>query len=181
MDPHKRGVLAIGLDAAEPSLVKRLVEKGEMPFLGSLLAEGTWLSVKSPAHIGSGCVWPTFASGTQPLLHGIYGEWCWQPQTMDLKHFTGGDFQPFWKALSAKTRVGTLDVPFVKPIGLTEGFEVVDWGPHDPLGHRTQAQPASIGEFLRKRSEPHPLAVDRHDNASTDDPPELAEMSASCS
>ena len=37
--------------------------------------------------------------------------------------------------------LGILDAPFVKPIGLQNGFEVVDWGPHDSLGQGMTVQP----------------------------------------
>ena len=62
--------LAIGIDAAEGSLVKRLMDEGALPALRSLPAggdaAGRWLTVRSPAHIGSGTVWPTFITGGDP-------------------------------------------------------------------------------------------------------------------
>ena len=59
---NRRRVLAIGLDAVEPVLIRRLIEQRQLPALNSLLQEGKWLLVDSPADIGSGCVWPTFAT-----------------------------------------------------------------------------------------------------------------------
>jgi len=58
-------VLAIGIDAAESTLVRQLIEQDELPALKSLLADGRWLRVQSPAHIGSGAVWPTFMTGAE--------------------------------------------------------------------------------------------------------------------
>ena len=76
--------LAIGIDAAEGSLVKRLMDEGALPALRSLLgddASGRWLTVRSTAHIGSGTVWPTFITGDDPTVHGIYSEWRWRPES----------------------------------------------------------------------------------------------------
>src|SRR6185503_5185252 len=96
---HSR-VLAIGLDAAEPALVRHLIERDEMPALKSLLGAGRWIRLQSPAYVGSGAVWPTFATGTEPSVHGVYGEWCWQPETMDVNRYDGRGVSPFWKPLS---------------------------------------------------------------------------------
>ncbi len=88
MSRHNGGrVLAIGLDAAEPALIRRMIARDEMPALKSLLAEGRWMRIQSPAHIGSGSVWPTFMTGKEPSAHGVYGEWCWQAETMSLFRF----------------------------------------------------------------------------------------------
>ena len=38
-------VLAIGIDAAEATFVRQLIERGEMPALRSLLEDGQWLRV----------------------------------------------------------------------------------------------------------------------------------------
>jgi predicted AlkP superfamily phosphohydrolase/phosphomutase len=59
-------VLAVGIDSAEPRLVRDLIDRGELPALGRLREEGGWRSVRSPAHIGSGAVWPTFLTGLEP-------------------------------------------------------------------------------------------------------------------
>ena len=61
-------LLAIAIDAAEPSYVRHLIDEGEMPALASLLRAGTWLRVKSPAYVGSGAVWPTFISAQGPRV-----------------------------------------------------------------------------------------------------------------
>lgn len=176
-----RRVLAIGLDAAEPTLIRRLIAQDEMPALKSLLAEGRWMRVRSPAYIGSGSVWPTFMSGEEPLAHGVYGEWCWQPETMSLVRYDGRNLKPFWQALSEKgISVGVLDPPFARSVGLTQGFEIIEWGAHDSLDGRVQAGPTEVADFLASQPEPHPFSSDRHDNASVNDPRELERLSSSC-
>lgn len=177
----RRRVLAIGLDAAEPALIRRLIDQGEMPALKSLLAEGKWMRVQSPARVGSSSVWPTFVSGEEPSVHGVYGEWRWLPETMSLRRYDGRDLNPFWKTLSEKgISVGVLDPPFGRPVGLTEGFEIIEWGTHDMLGGRMQAGPKAVADFLASQVEPHPWSIDRHNNASANDPRELGKLSSAC-
>lgn len=182
MSRHNGGrVLAIGLDATEPALIRRLIGQDEMPALKSLLAEGRWMRVQSPAHIGSGTVWPTFMTGKEPSAHGVYGEWCWQPETMSLFRFDGRNLKPFWKTLSEKgISVGVLDPPFARFVGVTEGFEIIDWGAHDSLEGRVQAGPKEVADFLARQSEPHPFSSARPYNASANDSKELARLTSQC-
>ena len=140
-------VLAFALDAAEPTLVRRMIEQGELPALKSLLSEGRWMTVKSPAVIGSGSVWPSFLTGKGPMVHGVYGEWCWDPERMGIRRITSRRLTPFWKTQAENgTTVGILDVPFMPLIGLSKGFEVSEWGPHDLIDGRVNAAPANSGE-----------------------------------
>ncbi|HEY6121021.1 MAG TPA: alkaline phosphatase family protein [Pyrinomonadaceae bacterium] len=174
-------VLAIGIDAAEPSLIEELIARGEMPVLKSLLSEGKWLTVKSPAHIASGSVWPTFITGEEPVGHGVYGEWAWQPETMGLRRYSGRYLKPFWKTLTEKgIRVGMVDVPFAPFIGFTDGFEVCEWGPHDLLEGRTQSAPQTITDVITKETESHPLSLDRLDTAGPRDYQGLNALGSGC-
>ena len=61
-------VLAIGIDAAEPTLVRQLLERGDLPVLRGLAAEGVWGRATSPAAIASGAVWPSFLTGRAPAI-----------------------------------------------------------------------------------------------------------------
>jgi len=174
-------VLAIGIDAAEPQFVRELIERDELPALKSLLAEGRWLRVKSPAHIGSGSVWPTFITGEEPAKHGICGEWSWQPETMDLTRYSGRKLQPFWKALRAEgMRVGVLDVPFAPFTGFSDGFELCEWGPHDLLEGRLQFAPQAMANLINEDFEPHPLLSDRLDTAGPHDYDGLKTLASQC-
>ncbi len=174
-------VLAIGIDAAEPTLVRELIEAGEMPVLKSLLACGKWLRVKSPAHIGSGSVWPTFITGEEPASHGVYGEWCWRPKAMNLERYGGSGLNPFWQSLAENgVKVGILDIPFAPLVGLKEGFEVSEWGPHDLLKGQLEFSPPEIAGIMTNQTEPHPLASDRLDADGPNDYERLQKLSAGC-
>jgi predicted AlkP superfamily phosphohydrolase/phosphomutase len=173
-------VLAIGLDAAEPTLIQRLIEDGEMPALKRLLERGAWKRVESSAHIGSGSVWPTFITGTEPREHGMYAEWEWQPLTMGLTRCNGRSLRPFWKSLAAEgATVGVLDVPFAPIVNLPTGFEVSEWGAHDVVEGHMQISPASLNGLV-SQTKPHPLQHENIDAGGPDDYQRLARISARC-
>lgn len=178
---NQRRVLAIGIDAAEPALIRQFIERGELPALKGLLDQGTWSAVTSPSDIGSGAVWPTFITGTDPGRHGIYGEWRWQPATMSLSRFNSSSgLTPFWAELQQRgLNVGVLDVPFAPTIGLTKGFEISEWGAHDVLEGRTVAQPSTISGIM-KETGLHPFSSGHPDAAGPEDEQALAKLSAAC-
>jgi predicted AlkP superfamily phosphohydrolase/phosphomutase len=143
--PSRRKVLAVGVDAADSRLVLDLIDRGELPTLRRLRDEGSWASVRSPTDIGSGTVWPTFYTGTQPDLHGVYGEWSWKPDAMNVITPALGRLDPFWRSFEDEgLTVGVLDVPLSPHVGLSRGFEVTEWGGHDAVWDRPAISPREI-------------------------------------
>ncbi|HUO83869.1 MAG TPA: alkaline phosphatase family protein [Thermoanaerobaculia bacterium] len=135
MSSEKRRVVAIGIDAGEPSLFQRWIREGELPAMQSLLERGSWHRVRSGAEIGSGSVWPTFTTETSPAAHGIYGDWEFDPQTMALRRSQWGQIEPFWRRLARRGQTcAVFDVPFAPPSGEDHIEELLDWGAHDWLG-----------------------------------------------
>jgi predicted AlkP superfamily phosphohydrolase/phosphomutase len=173
-------VLAIGIDAAEATLVRKLIQQDEMPALKSLLEGGRWLSVQSPANIGSGAVWPTFITGGEPTTHGVYSEWSWRPDTMSLNRYHGRHLTPFWKPLAQQgIPVGVFDVPFALPVGVSKGFEVCEWWAHDSTGAGPQISPDRILSLVRQ-APAHPLSANRFVNTTPDRKSNLKELTAAC-
>jgi hypothetical protein len=174
-------VLAIGLDAAEPSLVRRLVRAGRLPHLARLGAAGAWGAVRSPAPLGSGAVWPTFLSGTPPEVHGIHGEWLWDPAGLRVVRPAPEGLVPFWRPLAeAGHAVTVLDVPFA-PLAARPGCrEVGEWGAHDRLTGRLAVWPASLEAEVRARGGVHPFASEVVDAAGPRDAAGLARVAALC-
>ena len=182
MNRNKRQrVLAVGVDAAEPQFVRALVEAGALPTLARLLAGGAWGRVESPARVGSGAVWPTFFTGEEPAAHGVHSDWCWQPETMSLARYDAAHLTPFWRELArAGVKVGVLDVPFAPLVGLSEGFEVSEWGAHDSHEGRTKASPREVEELVTGRFTPHPFSSERGNAKDSADPEGLRKLSAAC-
>lgn len=173
-------VLAIGIDAAEATLVQQLIAENELPALASLLREGCWLNVQSPANIGSGAVWPTFMTGREPTAHGIYSEWSWRPETMSLSRHQAQQLTPFWQPLTQQEiPIGIFDVPFALPVGVTSGFEVCEWWAHDSTGAGLRAGPEKILSLVEESSV-HPLSAKRFANTTPDSQKNLEELTAAC-
>jgi predicted AlkP superfamily phosphohydrolase/phosphomutase len=177
----QKRLLAIGLDATEPTLVRRLIEENELPTLKHLLREGSWSRVESPAHIGSGTVWPTFFTGTEPAAHGIYSDWCWNPETMSLVRYKASSFVPFWRRLAESgVRVGVLDIPFAPLAGFSRGFEITEWGAHDAFDGQMKFAPGAIAELVTRQPGPHPFSYDGHGASGPEDVEGLRKLSAAC-
>jgi predicted AlkP superfamily phosphohydrolase/phosphomutase len=173
-------VLAIGIDAAEATFVRQLIEQGDMPALRGLLEEGQWLRVESPAPIGSGAVWPTFMTGVDPLIHGIYSEWSWIPEAMGVTRYHGRNLTPFWKSLAQQNiSLGVFDVPFALPVGVSRGFEVCDWWAHDATGAGLQAGPNGILSLVN-HAPSHPLSANRFVDTTPDNLSNLKELTTAC-
>lgn len=173
----RRRVLAVGIDAAEPRLVLDLIEHGELPALRRLREEGSWTRVRSPAHIGSGAVWPSFYTGSEPHVHGVYHEWPWRPEAMSVVPLSLHGMRPFWASVGDADRtVGVLDVPLAPHTGVSRGFEVTEWGTFDTVEGRTAIFPPEIAPAIE---EDHPfgggrVGVREHDHI---EPARLAAVS----
>lgn len=151
-------VLAIGIDAAEPTLVRRLIAEGRLPALRALLDRGAWGEVRSPAPIGSGAVWPTFMTGEDPHVHGVYSVLPWDARAMRLVRLTTDGLTPFWQGLAQHGHaVGVVDVPFAPVTGLAGGIEISEWGAHDRVRGRVQVSPPGLQEWLTGIVPGHPF------------------------
>ena len=173
-------VLAIGIDAAEATLVRQMIERNELPALASVLAEGKWLEVRSPSLVGSGCVWPSFLTGEEPTAHGIYSEWKWWPETMNLRRYVGHHLTPFWKPLAQQgVSIGVFDVPFAPPVGITRGFEVCEWWAHDSTAAGLRIGPDEIRSLVQE-SPAHPLGSNRFFTVTPESTNNIEELAAAC-
>ena len=55
-------VVAIALDSFGSTLLRQLVEEGELPNLAAFLTDGRYAEVESTYWLGTAAVWPTFVS-----------------------------------------------------------------------------------------------------------------------
>jgi predicted AlkP superfamily phosphohydrolase/phosphomutase len=154
----RQPVVAIGIDAAEGTLVKRLAADGSLPTLRALGAEGAWLDVRAPAALGSPAVWPTFVTATGPEVHGLYCDWLWDPERMELRLWQ--PCEPFWARLGSELRVGALDVPMAAPTGAASAFEVCGWGPRARVDSCQAISPESAAAIVDAH-DAHPFASRR--------------------
>ncbi len=179
--PDRGRVLAIGIDGADPALVRRWIEGGALPSLKVLLDQGVWGRVVSPAYAVSEAVWPTFITGSGPLQHGIYSLWPWRPETMDISFLDTNHLAPFWKDLAQEGyAVGVLDVPYAPVVGLPGGVEVAGWGAHELLHRRPESHPPALSAWLREGVGSHPFAHGTVDAAGPQDHKGLSRVVSLC-
>jgi predicted AlkP superfamily phosphohydrolase/phosphomutase len=115
--------------------------------------------VVSPAVIGSGAVWPSFATGEPATEHGIYSQWVWDAEAMGLAPASLEGVRPFWARLAAEgRRIAVLDVPFTRPERPRDGVEIVEWGAHDWVLGRTSVHPPGLRGTVAKVGR-HPFAA----------------------
>lgn len=149
-------VLVIGLDSAEPELVRGWAAQGRLPNLARLLQHGHQRDVRNLPGFGNGVFWPCIHTGADPSHHGGY--YLRQPAPPDyaVEPFTRHDYllPPFWRTLDREGfEVAVMD-PVEAPWGdLSHGIEVVDWNVHRRESAPQSTPPQLITHILRRYGE----------------------------
>jgi predicted AlkP superfamily phosphohydrolase/phosphomutase len=151
----------IGLDAADLGFIRS--SSSELPNLRRVLARSALHTLRSPADLLTGSVWPTFSTATNPAEHGMYHHLQWDAASMRMRRVTPDwiDVEPFWHELARRgRRVIAIDVPLTfPPRVLREGIAVLNWGSHDQLGPVT-CHPRYLEGEIRRRFGKHPMGVE---------------------
>lgn len=117
----------IGIDAATPSIIERLIQEGRLPTLERLMREGAYGRLQTVPNKMSPSAWPSFMTGKNPGRHGAF-VWTERiPGTYDFRFVNGSivEGKPFWTILSESgKRVGVINVPFTYPARAVNGFIV---------------------------------------------------------
>lgn len=155
-------LLAIGLDAANPFLLRRWAADGILPTLAALISKGLTIETESVEGMYVGASWPSFYTGTDPSDHGIYWLDRLIPGTYREQRCRPRDFgrkEAIWEVLDrAGRRVVVLDVPLSRISPGLRGRQIVEWGVHDAaFGFRTR--PRSLGRWVHNSVGPHPAPV----------------------
>lgn len=132
----KTPVLAIGLDAAEATLVEKLCAEGKLPAIQALMERGCYGRLDTNAKLFAGGVWPTFLTSQDVAWHGLYHNKMWRQETMrcEVASDTWLSQRTFWETLGERYRVAIIDVPMtVKPPHVANGVQVSGWGTHDMI------------------------------------------------
>ncbi len=80
MSPVKK-IIVIGLDGLEPRIVEPMLDRGELPNLARLKAQGSYRRLGTTYPAQTPVAWSTFATGTNPGAHGIFDFIARDPKT----------------------------------------------------------------------------------------------------
>lgn len=128
-------MLVIGLDAAEPSLLRRWAAAGLLPAIARAMAAGATRPVALEPGLYAGSVWPSIFTGRSAGGHGRYNFLRLARGRYAEERFTPAMLaaEPFWMRLTrAGFRSTLLDIPKMPLPDRFLGLLVSDWGTHDP-------------------------------------------------
>lgn len=128
-------ILFIGLDAAEPTLLKRWAADGTLPNIAALFERAAHGRNLNPPGLFVGAVWASFVTGLTPAGHGRYCHTQFEPGGYGPRRFATADLggEPFWQALDrAGRRVAVVDFPHAPPSPGFSGVQIANWCTHDP-------------------------------------------------
>lgn len=154
-------LLVLCIEVADPDLVDRWCREGYLPHLERLRRQGVWSRLRSTNDISSGCIWPSFNTGTNPAKNGM---------TFHHMQLVSGTYRvdkfgpdevgrdPFWKYLNdAGKRCAIVDAPVTGPLPGFQGIQVFAWGIEAAERHRSSDPPEVMKALLREVGR-HPLA-----------------------
>lgn len=150
----RQKLICIGLDGAEPELLRKWSDEGALPHLKALMPECAWMEPEVPAPFGDGVFWPSFFTAAGPAKHGRYfrtqiarGAYTWArfDEDEDLAR------KPVWQLTSdAGRKVAVIDMPKAPLSSGLNGLQLVDWIVHDRCG-QARSYPASLAREIEER------------------------------
>lgn len=142
-------VAMIGLDAMEPTLVDRMIGRGELPNLARLRAEGAVCQLKSEATWRSGRVWETLLSGEADFSSATE----YDPRKYTSHQIGARRKRPFYADVPDVNLVA-IDVPYLSFHHDVPGARVI-WGGHD-AGYPRASQPQGLVRKFDEKYGVHP-------------------------
>ncbi len=141
-------LLAVGWDAADGELIRRMLAERRLPVLAGLLDAGAWTPIDGYAGVGDDAHWTSFSTGTPPGVHGRFhfeqapaGEY---QQTMLLRD-QPGPARPWWVDLADRgITASVLDVPKSPYVPHPGVAEIVDWMCHGADSDEPSASAAEL-------------------------------------
>ncbi|NEO29046.1 MAG: nucleotide pyrophosphatase [Symploca sp. SIO3C6] len=150
-------VIAIGLDAAEPTLIEQWMSQGALPTLSRIREQGTYARLQNFDYYRAETPWTTFLTGCSPKQTGYWSPISFHPNTYEAELVEAYDFaeyQPFY-ALGEDYRVAVFDIPQSTLSQQVNGIQVLAWGAHSPQTP-SHSLPASLFEEIVNKHGVHP-------------------------
>ncbi|MBD2103245.1 alkaline phosphatase family protein [Leptolyngbya sp. FACHB-261] len=162
----KSPVIAIGLDAADPTLLENWMSQGYLQNLNRLREQGAYTRLKNIDYYRAETPWTTFLTGCSPQKTGY-----WSPvklrqgsyEVEDIGAYDFREYSPFY-ALGEEHRVAVFDMPQSTLSEQVNGVQVLAWGAHSALTPSSSQPPSLLQELVEQYGE-HP--VFNRDHADT--------------
>jgi predicted AlkP superfamily phosphohydrolase/phosphomutase len=142
------------LDSLSLSFIQQHVD--QLPVFGRLLDAGDAVQTGTTADIASASVWPTFASGELPGVHGHYFPFQWHAGEMRFYRdyapdWRGAlDYEPFWYELARRgVACMVLDAVQSSPNPNPPCLEINDWSAQSS-GHAVATDRQLLAELQRR-------------------------------
>ena len=169
-------VLFVAFDACDISIVRDLIDRGELPVFRDLLVRVAIREVVNPPGVFEGSLWASFSTALPVTKHGY---WNWEEiaaGTYDRRETDVCDIahDPFWVQLDAADQsVAIVDVPHSRPHALSNGIELCEWGAHD-LHLGLGSAPTPLAQDVQARFGDYPVQGKRPDGGSQVAPDDYA-------
>jgi len=149
----KSPVIVIGIDGADPILMRKWVKQGYLPTIGKISDQGSGIcDLASSPNSMSPSAWTTFRTGLCPGQHGIFYFIDKIPGQHKLQHSVEKvqEFESFWKnAGEHGNKVAALYLPLSYPAEKINGIQVSGWLTPS-LGSPGFTYPASLAEKITR-------------------------------
>lgn len=120
-------VFVLGLDGMAWHILRRRFERGEMPYLESLVEEGGWGTLMSVTPPVTAPAWTTFQTGVMPGTHGLLDFTMVKPRGYETTLVNSSTFseETIWETVSRHGgKVVAVNVPLTWPPRPVEGILV---------------------------------------------------------
>jgi predicted AlkP superfamily phosphohydrolase/phosphomutase len=159
MKPSSR-VVFIGLDSADPGLLRQWGQQGLLPSIHSLRQRSLEGEMILPPGLGTGAMWVSLYSGVSPARHGRYFGRQLENDSYQVTALPPDAVkqEPVWMAASrANKRVAVIDIPIAPLAEKLTGIQIKDWGAHDPVFPGARTCPASLAGEVTARHGSDPV------------------------
>jgi predicted AlkP superfamily phosphohydrolase/phosphomutase len=149
-------VVAIGIDAADPVLLERMMQAGQLRTLERFRAGGAFGSLQNLHYYRAETAWTMFLTGVKPERTSYWSPLKYSPDydVDNIGAYDFSEFRPFY-ALGPRARVAAFDLPQTRVVPDVNGIQVVAWGAHSPLAPSVSEPLELLGEITSRYGQ-HP-------------------------
>lgn len=151
----------LGIDAGNPTLVRRWAAEGHLPNFARALTRGATAEVHHEPGLYVGAVWPTTLTGVGVDRHGCYTGI--RPAPFSYDYIAAGpEAEPFWVDVAGSgRRIAVVDPPFFGATPGLDGVQIIEWGCHDRY-YGPHSEPPDALDLVVREVGRHPIGMVDH-------------------